>query len=60
MTVQMPEIDPALIPKAAGNRLFVETLNAMRRVQQQRPDIWARIESRAEELRAQKANQHEK
>lgn len=39
------------IPDAARDRLCRELLRAMRRVQSDRPDVWDRIEKRAETLR---------
>lgn len=50
---KVPTVDPALISQTASKKLFVETLNAIRRVQQMHPDIWARIEKRADQLRNQ-------
>lgn len=50
----MPNIRPALIPPEVGKRIFASTLEAMRRVQRDDPERWARIEARAEQLRTGK------
>lgn len=50
----MPTIRPALIPPEVSKRIFVSTLEAMRRVQAEDPDRWARIETRAAQLKAER------
>ena len=50
----MPMIKPALIPPEVGKKVFASTLDAMRRVQTDDPERWARIEARAAQLKAER------
>ena len=55
MNTAMPVVDPKLIPSETGKKLFAATLIAMRRIQQEFPSHWQRIEDRAKELQKSKA-----
>ena len=48
------QIQPGLIPQEVGKRIFASTLEAMRRVQTEQPDVWARIEARAAQLKTER------
>lgn len=50
----MPTIRPALIPPEVSKRIFASTLEAMRRVQTEDPERWARIDARARQLKAER------
>lgn len=52
-TAKMPVVNPKAIPVEVGRKIFCATLEAIRNVQKNSPDVWARIEARAAEHRAE-------
>ena len=45
------QIDVSLIPPHIGRQLGAATIAAIRRVQREDPELWAKIEARAAEIR---------
>ena len=45
------KIDVSMIPDYVGRQIGAATIAAMRRTQRENPDLWARIEARAAEIR---------
>lgn len=48
------DIDPKLIPKERRDRLVRATWDVMTRIRTQDPALWARIERRAAEIKAER------